>query len=52
MVQLKAIEKDESPALRIAFQFQYGTIKSTKMPEVIINGMKFQFQYGTIKSLS
>jgi len=50
MVRLKGVPLSKYNRPRQAFQFQYGTIKSTSVTNGQIVDNKFQFQYGTIKS--
>ena len=48
MVRLKELA-DAQAAAAAAFQFHYGTIKSTNQPNATVTYRKFQFHYGTIK---
>ena len=50
MVRLKG-SNELSIVGNTAFQFQYGTIKSSLRVRGYHKIIKFQFQYGTIKSL-
>ena len=50
MVQLKHPSHPDKVADRIAFQFQYGTIKTLLHVVKATESDLFQFQYGTIKT--